>query len=196
VTAPVRLRTSRDSPLGIAELLLGPGEGRLGLTICPGKKDRSRQWDRDLGEDLKVIRDWGATTVVTLIEDDEFRLLGIEDLGATVRRHGMAWVHLPIRDVDVPDDRFERAWAIDGPALHRRIDRGEGILIHCRGGLGRTGLVAGLILVERGVSPPEAIDRVRAARPHAIETWAQEGYVLNAKPREAPQDEGSSPWRP
>jgi ADP-ribosyl-[dinitrogen reductase] hydrolase len=95
----------------------------------------------------------------------------------------MDWMHLPIRDVDVPDDRFERAWALTGPTLHRRIDRGERILIHCRGGLGRTGLVAGLILVERGVTPRQAIERVRAVRPHAIETRAQEGYVLSAKPR-------------
>ncbi len=102
------LRTSRDSPLGIAELRLGPGEACLGLTICPGKKDRSRQWDRDLGEDLDGVRDWGATTVVTLIEDHELRLLAVEDLGAEVERRGMDWMHLPIRDVDVPDDRFER----------------------------------------------------------------------------------------
>ena len=114
------LRTSRDSPLGIAELRLGPGEACLGLTICPGKKDRSRQWDRDLGEDLDFVRDWGATTVVTLIEDHELRLLAVEDLGAEVERRGMDWMHLPIRDVDVPDDRFARAWAIAGPSVHRR----------------------------------------------------------------------------
>jgi ADP-ribosyl-[dinitrogen reductase] hydrolase len=151
------------------------------LTICPGKQDRFAGWHRDLGEDLRAIRDWGATAVVTLIEAHEFRLLGIEDLGAEVERHGMDWVHLPIRDVDVPDDRFERAWRVAGPPLHRRIDAGERILIHCRGGLGRTGLVAALILVEQGAGPREAIGRVRAARPHAIETAAQEAYVLRAK---------------
>lgn len=176
------LRTSLDSPLKIAEVPLGPDQGRLGLTICPGKKDPPRQWHRDLTEDLRVIRDWGATALVTLIEAHEFRLLGIDDLGIAVERQGLQWIHLPIRDVDVPDDRFERAWKLAGPALHLRIDAGERILIHCRGGLGRTGLVAGLILVERGVSPRQAIDRVRAARPHAIETRAQEHYVLNARP--------------
>lgn len=177
----MRLRTSQDSPLRIAEVPCGPGQGRLGLTLCPGKKDRSAGWDRDLGEDLRAIRDWGASTVVTLIETPEFRLLGIEDLGPEVERHGMDWVHLPIRDVDVPDERFERAWQVAGPVQHRRIDAGERLLIHCRGGLGRTGLVAALILIERGFGPSVAIDRVRAARPHAIETAAQEAYVLSAK---------------
>jgi ADP-ribosyl-[dinitrogen reductase] hydrolase len=180
------LRTSRDSPLQIAEVPLEPGQGRLGLTICPGKKDWPGNWDRDLGEDLRVIRAWGASTLVTLIEEAEFRLLGVEDLSTEVQRYGMAWMHLPIRDVDVPDGRFERAWQVAGPEVHRRIDGSERILIHCRGGLGRTGLVAGLILVERGVDPRDAIDRVRAARPHTIETLAQERYVLNAKSRHAP----------
>lgn len=175
-------RSSLDSPLRIAEIPLGAGQGRLGLTICPGKKDGFK-WNRNLAEDLRTIRAWGATTVVTLIEDEEFHLLGIEALGSEVRRKGMDWLHLPIRDVDIPDHRFEDAWQVAGPALHRRIDRGEGILIHCRGGLGRTGLVAGLILVERGFAPRDAIKRVRAARPHAIETEAQEDYVLGAKPR-------------
>ncbi len=175
-----RIRTSWDSPLRIAEIPCGPDPGALGLTICPGKKDRLGFWDRDLAEDLRVIRDWGASTVVTLIEDHELRLLAIDDLGPAVRQHGMHWWHLPIRDVDVPDDRFELAWRAEGPLLHQRIDAGERILIHCRGGLGRTGLVAGVILVERGQSPEDAIDRVRRARPHAIETPAQEEYVRKA----------------
>lgn len=30
------IKTSRNSPLQIAEVLLGKNEGRLGLTLCPG----------------------------------------------------------------------------------------------------------------------------------------------------------------
>lgn len=173
------MNNSRNSPLRIAEVLFQDGEGRLGLTICPGKKDAGRGWDRDLEEDLAAIKRWGATTVVTLIEDHEFEMLGIQDLGAQVAVQGMMWHHLPIRDVDVPDQRFECAWTATGPELHHRINAGERVLIHCRGGLGRTGLIAARILVERGCPPRDAINRVRAVRPHAIETSAQESYVLN-----------------
>ena len=176
------IKTSRNSPLQIAEVLLGKDEGRLGLTLCPGKKDASRSWDRDLKEDLRVIRVWGATTVVTLIEDHEFRLLGVENFASEIRSLGLDWIHLPIRDADVPDLRFEAAWVVSGRLLHERLDAGDRILIHCRGGLGRTGLVAGRILVERGCDPLTAINRVRAVQPHAIETAAQENYVLKAKP--------------
>jgi ADP-ribosyl-[dinitrogen reductase] hydrolase len=177
------IKTSRTSPLQIAEVHLGKEEGRLGLTLCPGKKDPAYHWDRDLRTDVKAIRAWGASTVVTLIEPHEFQLLAIETLEQEVRSHGMDWWHLPIRDVDVPDALFEEAWEAAGTELHGRLDAGDRILIHCRGGLGRTGLVAGRILVERGCDPRTAIHRVRAVRPHAIETAAQERYVLAGKAR-------------
>ena len=85
------IKTSRTSPLQIAEILLGKEEGRLGLTLCPGKKDPAYQWDRDLRTDVKAIRAWGASTVVTLIEHHEFQLLAIETLEQEVRSHGMDW---------------------------------------------------------------------------------------------------------
>jgi ADP-ribosyl-[dinitrogen reductase] hydrolase len=180
------LKTSSNSPLGIAEVAVHPAPGLLGLTLCPGKKDPPRNWDRDLQLDLLRIRDWGASTIVTLIEAHEFRLLQVEALGEEVVRHGMDWLHLPIRDVDVPDARFERAWEAAGPALHGRIDAGERVLIHCRGGLGRSGLVAALILVERGWEPRAAIRRIREARPNAIETPEQEDYVVRAAGKQPP----------
>lgn len=174
------IRTSHSSPLIIAEVPLGPNSGCLGLTICPGKKDLSSNWDRDLFTDLKAILDWKATTVITLIEDHEFRLLSVQSLGSEVRAIGMDWLHLPILDVSVPDGRFEHLWQTAGIVVHERLDAGERILIHCRGGLGRTGLVAGLILVERGIRPLDAIRQIRDVRPHAIETFEQENYVLNS----------------
>lgn len=171
-------KTSQNSPLRIAEVRFGEHEGRLGLTICPGKQDANRGWARDLDEDLRLIRHWGATTLISLIEAHEFDLLQISALGQRTVALGMHWVHLPIRDVAIPDARFEQAWRHEGPALHRRLDAGERLLIHCRGGLGRTGLVAARILVERGCPARDAIHRVRAVRPGAIETQAQAQYVL------------------
>ena len=179
-TLPI-MRDSHVSPLVIAEVLFGDREGRLGLTICPGKKDAAAGWNRDIETDLRAIRNWGASTVLTLIEDHEFALLQVQEMAVGVQSLGMDWIHLPIRDVDVPDERFEFGWKSIGPELHRRIDAGERVLIHCRGGIGRTGLVAGLILVERGCDSRDAIHRVRAVRRGAIETRAQEDYVKRAR---------------
>ena len=46
------------------------------------------------------------------------------------------------------------------------------------GGLGRSGMIAARLLVELGEEPRAAIQRVRQVRPGAIETAAQEDYVL------------------
>jgi ADP-ribosyl-[dinitrogen reductase] hydrolase len=177
-------RTSETSPLQIAEVQTGPSTGIIGMTICPGKVDAARRWNRDLCMDTEDITTWGASTVVTLIEDHEFRLLGVKDMERHVHDCGMKWLHLPITDVSVPDQRFEDAWKTAGAEIHRLLNAGERILIHCRGGLGRTGLVAGRILVERGVQPKEAIRQIRAVRPHAIETREQEAYVMNSRKKE------------
>jgi len=188
MTAMNAPRSSESSPLQIAEVAVGPKAGYLGLTMCPGMIDAGSRWMRDIGSDLQDIHDWGASTVVTLLEDHELRLLAVDAMESEVRYSGMEWLHLPIRDGAVPDKRFEDIWKTVSKDLHRRLDAGERILIHCRGGLsctgmGRTGMVACLILVERGIQPREAIRRIRAVRPQDIETRAQKAYVMNAVSR-------------
>jgi hypothetical protein len=64
---------------------------------------------RDLATELDLIVAWKAHTVVTLIEPHEFELLGIPGLGEEIRRRGLHWLHLPTRDVSIPDGRFGSA---------------------------------------------------------------------------------------
>lgn len=173
------LLTSAEAPLRIDPVPVEPGAGWLGLTLCPGKRD-GHLWARDLDLDLAVIHAWGASTVVTLLEPAELDWLGVADLGERVRALAMHWWHLPIRDGEVPDARFTARWPEAGADLHGRLDRGERLLVHCRGGLGRTGLVSALLLIERGEAPEQAIARVREIRPGAIETAAQEHWVRRA----------------
>ena len=172
-------RTSQSHPLQIDTL--GPvGRGRLGLTFCPGKRDPHAQtgaWDRDLDTDLRILRDWGASTVVTLMEMHELQLLRVPDLGERVSRTGLCWWHLPIVDGGVPDVRFEHAWNRAGEDLRWRLAAGEAIIVHCRGGLGRTGIVAARLLVEFGEAPENALFRVRRARMGTVENLLQEQYV-------------------
>ncbi len=177
-------RTSSSHPLLIAEA--AASDGVIGLTFCPGKKDKAAltgAWDRDLAVDLKVIADWGAVAVVTLLEDHELTLLKVPELGAMVKAKHMGWFHLPIKDVSIPDQGFEARWGEAGEALRGLLRCGGRVLLHCRGGLGRTGLLAARLMVELGSPPQRAIQAVREARPGAIETAAQEQHVLGCKPQ-------------
>lgn len=180
---PMKSRTSTSHPLLIATLLIG--QGAVGVTFCPGKQGDSvfgAPWERDLALDLDAIERWGATAVVTLVETHEMQSLGVPDLGDRIRDRGMQWHHLPIVDLSAPGPGFEAAWPPVATQLRRRVTNGERTLVHCRGGLGRAGTVAACMLVELGVAPRDAVDRVRVARPHAIETPAQERYVLRYRP--------------
>ena len=175
---------SQSHPLHIDGIKMLGSWGMLGITFCPGKKDahsRSGPWDRDLDADLDLIKAWPAAAVVTLIEPHEFEFLGVGGLGEGVRQRGMKWYHLPIRDVSVPDVQFEQRWQTAGPELLETLKQGDGIVIHCRGGLGRAGLVAARLLIETGVPADKAIRCVRAARPGAIETKEQEDYIMGLR---------------
>ena len=180
-------RTSQSSPLRVAAVTLGDGHGRIGITLCPGKKDpygMTGSWERDLDTDLDAIQRWGATAVVTLIEEHEFDLLRVRGLPEKIRDRHMEWWHLPIRDGKSPPARgFEDRWGVAGEALRDRLRLGFDVLFHCRGGLGRAGTVAARLLVELGERPDDAIRRVRDVRPGAIETEDQEAHVPQCSPQ-------------
>lgn len=191
------MRTSQDHPLRISEVSLPHVAGRVGITFCPGKKGESftgPDWDRDMGMDLDRVVLWKATNVVTLLEDHEFAMLGVHDLGGEVERRGMKWHHLPIVDGSPPDARFNVLWAKLKVSLVEDIRNGEHVLVHCRGGLGRAGTVATLLLIELGVRWADALAMVRAIRPGAVETTAQEEFISRYQP-ERSDEIGGRPAR-
>jgi len=176
--------TSADAPLYINVIVLPGTHGQIGMTFCPGKKDHGNSgiaYDRDLDIDLDVIAGWGAEAVVTLLEAFEMEMLWITALPDHLQERGIEWFHLPIRDVDIPDRHFEEKWLDSGQRLKTILSRGGKVLLHCRGGIGRTGTIAARLLVESGFEPEDAIAQVRKARPGTIETTAQEQYVLKLR---------------
>mgnify|MGYP001818103095 FL=1 len=176
-------RTSDTHPLQIA-VLDTPGNGRIGLTFCPGKCDpyaMTGPWARNLKSDIAAIVDWGASALVTLMEAHELEKLAVAALGEMAQSQGLEWYHLPIRDVSVPSRAFETTWIRAGRELRSQLLGGQSIVVHCRGGIGRTGLVAARLLIELGEKPVPALDRVRAVSPGAVETAEQETYVLRLK---------------
>ena len=171
-------RTSVSHPLRVDALQVG--NGLLGLTFCPGKKDTSltgARWDRDLETDLARLRDWGASLVITLMERHEFDLLGVPNLPDRIKEHGMDLAHLPIPDQGIPGAAFPHEWSQVQADAFARLTIGGRVIVHCRGGLGRTGLVAALMLIETGLEPTAAIRAVRQVRPGAIETVGQDRFV-------------------
>jgi protein tyrosine phosphatase (PTP) superfamily phosphohydrolase (DUF442 family) len=170
------LRTSHTHPLQIAEVRASAAHGRIGITFCPGKHDRAAAtgaWARDLALDLDAVSAWGARLVLTLVEPAELVALKVPELGQEVAARGMAWCHLPIADYGVPTPACEQQWAQEGPAVRALLRQGQDVLVHCKGGLGRAGMMAARLLVELGMPADQAVREVRRVRKGAIETPSQ-----------------------
>lgn len=137
-------------------------DGQLLLTPCPGTQQVA------LTQALEQLRLAGAHGVVTMMTGTELISHGLGNLGAQVEREGMRWFHLPIEDDLAPDAAFEAAWQQALPQLRELLGDGKHLVIHCKGGSGRTGLVAAALLMTLGQPQQEAMTAVKAHRPKAF----------------------------
>ena len=181
--------TSQSNPLRIAELPWAEGGGLIGITFLPGKQQpdgMTGAHNRDLGADLDVVAAWNAAVLITLVERHELERYGTPALGEHVRLRHMEWHHWPIADFHAPDQAFDAAWPARSAMLRGLLARGGRVLVHCKGGQGRAGTIAARLLVDAGVPAEEAIARVRAVRPGAVEVTAQERWLEAARPAPLP----------
>jgi len=113
------------------------------------------------------------------LKKSEFETYEVSNLGVEAERLGIKWLHLPIEDRGIPNHEFELSWTQEGKELEAILKNGGKIVLHCLGGLGRTGLVAAKLLVDMGFSAKDAISMVRQARQSTIETDEQERYIYD-----------------
>ncbi len=178
------MKTSTSDPIRVDFIdLNGAGlaiAGRIGLTIAPGKKDTPRGWDRDLGADLSRLRgEYDAHVLGSLMEEHEYVMLHVPELKTRAAAAGLDVRWFPIVDVDVPKSERMNEFSdyVDGLVAVARD--GKTVVIHCRGGIGRSGTVAACCLVRLGLKVHDAIKATRTARPGAVETSAQEKWVAS-----------------
>lgn len=138
-----------------------------GLAGCsrPGSRERREQGvsrAEALDADLAELRERGIGAVLTLTED----ALPAEALA----RHGLEALHVPVGDMTAPEPE-ELARALDFIDVQRAL--GRTVAVHCLMGQGRTGTVLAAYLVRNGAPPDEAIARVRATCPGAVEVEEQ-----------------------
>jgi len=115
--------------------------------------------------------------------------LGRRGFSFVIRLHAADYDPAPLRAEDVAlEDLHGGAVPLDRAAEERRIwdaarlaaqhlGHGEGVVVHCLGGTGRTGTVLACALRELGRSADEAIDAVREHRPNWPESPWQEEVV-------------------
>lgn len=121
-----------------------------------------------LDADLAWLREQGIGAVLSLTETPLD--------SAALESHELESLHVPIDDMTAPSpEQFDRALRfIDWQRV-----RGRRVVVHCKMGQGRTGVILAAYLVRLGVTPPQALARVRAVCPGAVENREQE-HALDA----------------
>ncbi len=144
---------------------------RIILTPCPGTKSV------ELNESLKDLKQAGTTVLLTLMSDEEMTENQIEFIPQLCKQQQITWLQLPIVDDDVPNKVFENKWKQYQVLILATIINGGCLTIHCKGGKGRTGLVAAMILTCYGWPIEKVISCIQNVRPEALKVKEQLAYL-------------------
>lgn len=153
------------------ELPVTGTNGALILTPCPGTKGI------DLTESLVQLKAQGVEAIATALSKDELAEKGVGSLGEEAQRLGMQWFYLPIEDDCAPDDEFSAQWKAATPELQQVLESNGKVAMHCMGGSGRTGLLAGHLLLDLGWDLDVIKQKVQALRPGAFTKPVQIEYI-------------------
>lgn len=142
---------------------------RLALMARP----RGGEW---LEDEILFWKKAALNTVVTLLEAHEVRELALKSEATLCEKHRIDLFHFPIPDRGVPASELKFLQMVT--ELHARLLQGQAIAIHCRAGIGRTGLVAGCLLHLLGTPRQEIFPILGRARGVAVpDTVAQVAWV-------------------
>lgn len=162
----------KGAVFAIAELSLGAG--RIGICPMPGRTGR-------YGADLATILAWGPDMVLTMTTGIELEASGADSLAEDMAQAGIDWRHLPITDFGAPGNGTAAEWPAVSAAARALLARGGRVLAHCYGGCGRSGMALLRLMVDSGEAPDDALARLRAVRPCAVETGGQMAWATGVQ---------------
>ena len=117
-------------------------------------------------------------SLVSLVEVHEFdQFISYPKFEEKIGKRNFSWFFHPLKDMTAPDEIFRERFFETQSNLLENLRSGKKIAIHCKGGLGRSGTIAALLLRHLGFSAEKSIELVRKSRPGAIETEEQEIFI-------------------
>jgi protein-tyrosine phosphatase len=146
------------------------GGGFIAIMAHPGR-------EQDAASDIAALARAGVRQVVSLLQPAEARALGLDAEAQLVSQQAMGFVSFPIPDMGLPASVSDFAGL--SRDLYRQVDEGVNTLLHCRGGVGRSGLLAAAVLMQGGLDPQQACERITRVRGLRVpETPGQAAWLL------------------
>jgi protein-tyrosine phosphatase len=90
---------------------------------------------------LAALRVDSVVSLLTASEEDD---LDLRNEAAAAKVQGMKFTSFPIPDREVPNSESELAAVLE--RVDNDLSSGKNVLVHCRQGIGRSGLVAACLL--------------------------------------------------
>jgi protein-tyrosine phosphatase len=131
------------------------GSGSLSVMAKPV----SGEWIED---EFSGIAQWGIDRIVSLLENHEVYELGLENEALLAKKNGMEFISYPIPDRGLP--RTVNEYLAFTRRLYHEAAAGLSTVIHCRAGIGRTGIVAAGVLLHCGFEPKDAFEHISKSR--------------------------------
>ena len=161
------IRTSETDPIRVAEVDVGIGQGKIGVTFAPGKNDgRSLAVPgRETSTRISTPSPPGARRPSSLCLNRK-SCGGSRSRGSAPKSSAAGWSGCTCRSPTSArrDAAFEAKWPEVSRSLRSRLDAGENILVHCRGGLGRAGMIAARLAGRDRRVESRSRDRARTRR--------------------------------
>lgn len=146
-----------------------PLQGRLAIIPRP----RGADW---LEDEIISLKRLGITAIVSFLELMEARSLGLELEENYCAQHGLEFLSFPIKDRSVPDSSMQALQFFS--SLYERLEQRQSLAVHCRAGIGRSGITAVSLLIMSGIAVQEAFSTVSAARGFEVpDTQEQREWV-------------------
>ena len=147
-----------------------PGPGKVGIVPRP----RGGDW---LEDETTAWRAAGIDVVVSLLQPEEETQLALEGEAAAATAQGIEFRAFPIPDRGVPASRDAFAQVVDD--IVDSVKAGRSVAVHCRQGIGRSGMIVGGVLVSLGSDLAGALKDIQQSRGLEVpETPEQQRWLM------------------
>ncbi|MFT5258798.1 MAG: protein-tyrosine phosphatase [Saprospiraceae bacterium] len=107
---------------------------------------------------ISSISQQKVNQIICLLEVAETTSLGLKKEAELTQQYSMQFLQYPIEDLHLPAS--VASFSALSQQLYQDIKQGVNTVIHCRAGIGRTGMLCAAILANAGFSAPQAIDHI------------------------------------
>ena len=160
----------------------GPWTGKLAIFAHP-------RGGEGLLDEIRALKEDGLDVIVSLLTKEEDEEINLLEEQAGCEGLGLQFIQFPINDVSVPASSAATLELVN--ALDEFLSKAHNVGIHCRAGVGRSGMIAACLLMMRGLSPEEALEEVSNARGVIVpQTDEQREWLIEFAKEFAPVSRG------